>query len=286
MANLREIKRRITSVKSTQQITRAMKMVAASKLRRAQAAITKIRPYALKNKELLRKLQLYSGEKIHPLIAVNSGNKEEVVVVSSDKGLCGGLNTNLFRQVIDYVKNKEVEKEISLTIIGKKGRDFFVRRDFSISATFIDEFENLNYTSIYNIVEYFTQLYINNQRSSIVFAYNGFRSAIAQHPTIEKLLPIDPIEPKPGEHSVDYTYEPEKEEIVTTLFVEGVHLQIYRMFLEAVSSEHAARMTAMENATNNADDMISRLTLIYNRARQSAITKELIEVVSGAEVLR
>lgn len=285
MASLRDIRRRIASVKSTQQITRAMKMVAAAKLRRAQQAILQARPYSLKNKELLAKLQLFSREKDHPLMAINSGSREEIIVVSSDKGLCGGFNTNLYRLIMNYIKENK-EKDISLTILGKKGIEFFKRRNIPITKTFTGIYENINYSSLTNMVEYFKDLYTQRERSSIVVAYNEFKSAISQHPIIEKLLPIEPAENPTGQQIIDYTYEPNKNKIIDKLLVEGVQLQVYRMLLESVSSEHASRMTAMESATNNADDMISRLTLLYNRARQAVITKELIEIVSGAEALK
>lgn len=286
MASLRDTKTRIKSVENTQQITRAMKMVSAAKLRRAQEAIVQARPYANKIKEILGKIKLYSREKMHPLISYNPGNREEIVLVSSDKGLCGGFNANVFRMVLKYIAENKNEKDISLTIIGKKGKEYFKRRDFNVSQTYVDLYDNLNYNSIDFLVKYITDLYLSKERSTIYFAYNEFKSAINQNPTLEKLLPIEPIELAHEEVLIDYTYEPNKDDIVTDLLHEGIHVQIYRMFLESVSSEHSARMTAMENATNNADDMISKLTLLYNRARQSAITTEIIEIVSGAEALK
>ena len=300
-ASLRDIRKRIASIRSTQQITKAMKMVAAARLRRAQESILATRPYAIKMLEVLSSLAARTSVEAHPLLARREPKKVEVVLFTSDRGLCGAFNMNLIQRAERFlVEEKANTDEIGLSLIGRKGRDYFRRRKVRIRREYINFFGKVDYPLASRIGQELVQAYSEKQVDGIYVLYSEFRSAIQQPVVLRKILPVAPKvpdggekTPTPPEHSpeargtgVEYIYEPSEGEILGKLLPMYVEVQIFQALLESVASEYGARMTAMENATNNAAEMIERLTLIYNKARQAAITKELIEIVSGAEALK
>ncbi len=289
MASLRDIKRRITSVKSTQKITRAMKMVAAAKLRRAQEAILQSRPYSHRMRDLVNNLALRAELDAHPLLrrAPESG-KVGVIVVTSDRGLCGGFNSSITNTTLEALKTTLEGREVELTVVGRKGDDLLKRRPVTIRASHINVQDHSLLDVARSIIDDIAEDFIQDGVSEVYCLYNEFKSAISQKVVLEKLLPFEPhadTEEKEDDFPVDYLYEPSVEEVFEDLLVKHLHIQIHRILQESAASEHGARMTAMESATTNAGDMIDRLTLQYNRVRQDAITTELIEVVSGAEAL-
>lgn len=290
MANLKSIRKRIVSVKNTQKITKAMKMVAAARLRRAQQAITELRPYAVKTHEVLSSVASRAGdEEIHPLLARRDVKKVLLVVLSSDRGLAGAFNANINKTGFRMWKELEAEgKEVSFAVIGRKGRDFFRRRDAKIEFDFTNIFENLTVAKAGEIGRAIVAEYKTDGFDQVLVIYNEFKSAISQTVVVESLVPIAVSEgATAGEGgSVDFIYEPNKRALLDQLLPMYVEIEIFRALLESVASEHGARMTAMDNATKNASEMIGRLTLVYNRARQAAITTELMEIIGGAEALK
>jgi F-type H+-transporting ATPase subunit gamma len=292
-ASLRDIRRRIGSIRSTQQITKAMKMVAAARLRRAQESILATRPYATKMFEVLSSLAARTSPEAHPLLARREPKRIEVVVFTSDRGLCGAFNMNLIQRTERFVAEEKANTdEIALSFIGRKGRDYFRKRKVSIRREFINFFGKVDYPLASRIGQELTQAYSEKQVDGIYLLYSEFRSAIQQPVVLKKVLPVTPRSPVEGEGTsprstaVEYLYEPSEGVILDKLLPMYVEVQVYQGLLESVASEYGARMTAMENATNNAAEMIENLTLVYNKARQAAITKELIEIVSGAEALK
>jgi F-type H+-transporting ATPase subunit gamma len=285
MPSLRDIKRRIRSVKNTQQITKAMKLVSASKLRRAQEAILSARPYALRTMDVMNHLAARSNPDLHPLLQRREEKRILLLVISSDKGLCGGFNSNIFRRTLDMIR-KNPDKEVSLIIAGRKGQMFFQSRAVKVLHQFVGWSKNFKFSKAAEIADMLSQLFIQGAVDKIYVVYNEFKSVIQQQVVVEQLLPIVPEESKDKEAPVDYIYEPDEEGILNRLLTMYMNVEVYRAFLESSASEHGARMTAMDNATRNASDMIGELTLYYNKARQAYITKELIEIVSGAEALK
>ncbi len=311
MANLLDIKRRIRSVKNTQQLTKAMKMISAVKLRRSQEQILATRPYALELAKVTAKLaqgaraaaldaepeELDEAEGEietpggHPLLEVRPENRVLLVVVTGDRGLAGSFNAGVLRQAQKRVKQWET---VELLLLGKKGADFYGRRSIPIRRSFRDLFTQVTYERARAIAEDVAGAYSEGDYDAVYVIYNQFKSIATQELTEERLLPIPvaeteeaaaaggPNEPAPG---TDYLYEPSPDAILERILPRYVTFQVYRALLESQAAEHAARMTAMDAATNNAGEMIEKLTLNYNRARQAAITKELIEVVSGANAL-
>jgi F-type H+-transporting ATPase subunit gamma len=291
MANLRAIRKRIGSVKSTQQITKAMKMVSAAKLKRAQDAIIAARPYARKMREVVQQLASRVGEDAHPLLAARETKKLALLVVTTDRGLCGGFNSNLLRATNRFLSaNREKYEEIAIFVVGRKARDFFRRRQVPLRRELLGVLGALSYSHAGTLANELVEGFLSGEFDEVQVAFNEFRSAISQVVRFEKLFPIA-IEQAGGEghkaeSNVDYLYEPSRGEILATLLPKYVETQLFRILLESVAGEHGARMTAMDSATNNAVDMISRLTLQMNRARQATITKELMEIIGGAEALK
>lgn len=285
MPNLRDIKRRIISIKKTQQITKAMKMVSASKLRRAQERIISLRPYSKKMLEVVGSMALRVSESLHPLLQKGEGDIVELVVITADKGLCGGFNNNIIKQAIKILEKYDYQN-VNLTLLGRKGRDFFKKRKFSIRNIYVDFFAKLGYEHAVRISNDIIKIYTEERVERILLVYNEFRSAMSQAITVEQLLPIVPMEIKEGESPIDFLYEPSRDEIFNELLPKHIEIQIYHALLESSAAEYAARMTAMDSASKNASEMIENLTLKFNKARQSAITKELLEVVAGAEALK
>jgi F-type H+-transporting ATPase subunit gamma len=286
LANLRDLVRRIQSVKGTQQITKAMKMVAAAKLRRAQDAISEARPWADTLSNVLANVAART-EFSHPLLEDHEGERTWVVVVSSDKGLCGSFNTNILRAV---ERDLEAERwpEVELAVVGRKASDYFRRRRWNLV---IDDRETMSALSAEagpRLGKKFIEAFTSNEVDSVWLAYNSFVNMIRQDLVVERLLPIEPptVADKDADKSqVDYLYEPDARTLLAELLPRHVETQVQRALLDSAAAEQAARMTSMDAATRNAGEMIDALTLLYNRTRQAAITKELIEIVSGAQAL-
>ena len=286
MATLRDIQRRIRSVQSTQKITRAMKLVAAAKLRRAQERILSARPYASKMAELLG--NLVSGTDTgHPLMEQREGPRRQIVIITADRGLAGAFNTNVIRRAVELVRESS-SAEVTLVVVGRKARDFFRRRATTIKRDMIGFWDRLAYSHAVELADYFMQQYLDSEVDEVVLLYNEFRSVTMQRPVRVQLLPIPHGEVEAAESAapVDYIYEPSPEAILGDLLPRHVRMQVYRALMESLAGEYGARMTAMEAATKNAKEMIDVLTIQYNKARQEKITKELLDIVGGAEALK
>ena len=288
MANLRAIRKRISSVKSTQQITRAMKMVSAAKLRRAQDGINAARPYARKMREVVTAVAGRAGSDAHPLLTSREAKRLALLLVTSDRGLCGSFNSGLTRAVHRFLNEHRGEyEEITLFVVGRKGRDFFRRREVPVRKEYLGVLGSVSRHHAERIADDLVGGFLAGEFDEVRIAFNEFRSAISQIVRFEKMFPIAlESSGKTGGDEVDYLYEPSREEILAVLLPKYVQTMIFRILLESVAGEHGARMTAMDSATNNSVDMISRLTLQMNRARQATITTELTEIVSGAEALK
>jgi F-type H+-transporting ATPase subunit gamma len=286
MPSLKQIKRRIASIKSTQQITRAMKMVAAAKLRRAQENILKARPYSLKLRSVIHEVSGHAERSLHPLLAVRLPREVGVVVVTSDRGLAGSFNTNILKRAVKEIAALEAQgQKVHLVTVGRKGSDFFKKRGYDVIQAHVNLFNNLHFGVASSIGQSLVDLYVREELDRIYLIYNEFKSAIQQFVTVEQLLPIIPDEElKPS--SIEFLYEPNPLAVLSGVLPLYVNIQTWRVFLESNAAEQGARMTAMENATNNARDLIDSLTLTYNKVRQATITKEILEVVSGAEGLK
>jgi F-type H+-transporting ATPase subunit gamma len=287
MPSLIDLRRRVRAVKNTQQITKAMKMVAASKLRRAQERIMSARPYAVQMQRVLRSLASRVDPSLHPLLKPHSFAEQVptlVFIITADKGLCGSFNTNIIKAAAQFVVQPH-EGGVTLGLVGRKGRDYFRRRGFDVRHEQVNLFQNLSFTDAQNIARTAMEEFIADRVDSVYLVYNEFKSVIQQRVVIEQLLPIPRLELPEDERraQVDYVYEPAPEQIFKDLIPHHVEIQVYRALLESAAAENAARMTAMDSATKNATEMIDQLTLYMNKVRQAAITREIIEVVSGAQ---
>lgn len=287
MANLRDIKRRIRSVKNTQQITKAMKLVAASKLRKAQHAILEARPYAIKLMDVLNHLSARCNSDLHPLLDERDGERHLFLIITSDKGLCGSFNGGVIRKMAQHLKDHP-QNDNSLIIAGKKGNDIFRNRPVTIIEDIIGWTRDFDYLKAQAIGDNLATLFSEKKVDKVFMVYNEFKSVMQQEVVVEQLLPVVPekLQHKEGSFAVDYIYEPDEEAILDELLKRYMAVEVYRAFLESSASEHGARMTAMDSASRNAGEMIGGLTLTYNKARQAYITKELIEIVNGAEALK
>jgi F-type H+-transporting ATPase subunit gamma len=286
MANLKEIRNRITSIKSTMQITSAMKMVSAAKLKKAQDAIVAMRPYSSKLTELLQNLSAtldsYSGG---DYAAQREVNKVLLVVITSNRGLCGGFNSSITKTVTRTIKEKYAGKQVDLFAIGKKGGDVLSKtRKVVENRNYI--YDDLTFDNVAEIAEHLMDLYVSGSYDKIELVYNQFKNAATQLPQVEQFLPIKPIEGGDVNANSDYLFEPSKEEIVLALIPKSLKTQLYKALRDSFASEHGARMTAMHKATDNAKDLRDDLLLTYNKARQAAITNEILEIVGGAEALK
>jgi F-type H+-transporting ATPase subunit gamma len=281
MPTLLDMRRRIRSVKNMQQITRAMKMVAAARLRRAQDRIFNARPYSNQLRNLLSSLAARTEQRSHPLLAARPVQNILLVLITADGGLCGAFNANLLRAA-QGVLEEQRNKKVLVMAVGRKGRDHLRRRGIKVCSEHINIFSHLEFSHAQGIAKEIIDLYTKQEVDAVDFLYNEFKSILAQRLMIERYLPIKPIEPPVGETLIDYIYEQPAEEIFHDLLPRYVEIEVYRALLESNAAELAARMTAMDSATNNAAEMIDNLTLHMNRVRQAAITKEIIEVVSGA----
>jgi len=286
MANLRDIRRRIGSVKNTQQITKAMKMVAAAKLRKAQANMIAARPFASKMLDVLNSLATRADQDAHPLLAKREEKNIRVVVVTADRGLCGAFNTNILRFARREVENLAAKSErVVVDCVGRKGWDHFKRRDFELGEHWSGLFRKVRYQDAEKIAGGYIDAFSKGETDAVYLVYNRFKSVIAQEVVVERLLPIQRLKTNKPEALLDYIYEPTEKALFGSLLPKHVAFQVFHSMLESGAAEQAARMTAMESATSNASEMIDSLTLYANRVRQATITKELIEVVSGAQAL-
>jgi len=281
MPALVDLRRRIRSVKSTQQITRAMKMISAAKLRRAQDAIYAARPYAREMLEVLNSLATRADPHGHPLLQERSGSRTLLVVVTADRGLCGAFNANIVRAATGFLRERD-QSSSSLELVGRRGRDYFRRRSYTIRAERVGIFQALRFASAREIAGELIQEYLEDRVDEVHVVYNEFKSIIQQRVVVERLLPIEKLVLEPQEPAQDYVYEPAPKQLFASLLPRHVEVQLWRTLLESAAAEHGARMAAMDAATNNAAEMIEKLTLYMNKVRQAKITNEIIEVVSGA----
>jgi F-type H+-transporting ATPase subunit gamma len=281
MPALIDIRRRIRSVKSTQQITKAQKMVSAAKLRRAQEAMFAARPYARKMMEVLNSLVSRADPKLHPLLEERGDEKVLLVVVTADRGLCGGFNANIIRTATRFLRERG-ERDLALGLLGRKGRDFFRRRKLKVRFERVGIFQSLRYAAAREIAGDLIAGYTRREVDQVYLLYNEFKTVVQQRIVVERLLPVERLVLQPTEPALDYLYEPAPAAIFAEILPKHVEIQVWRALLESAAAEHGARMAAMDAATNNAADMIDRLSLHMNKVRQAAITKEIIEVVSGA----
>ncbi len=287
MPSLKDIRKRIGSVKNTQKITRAMKLVAAAKLRRSQAAIIAQRPYAKELSAVIADLAARTSRDSHPLLQERDGSRALVVTLSSDRGLAGAYNANVIRATENFLRDRADEyPDTKLWLIGRKGGDYFNRRQGPIFERQLAPTSKNALDLSRDVTTRITEAFLGNEFDRVFVVYNEFKSAISQLVRVEQLLPVVPAEVDTEGTPVDFKYEPSKAELLDHLLPLYVSVQLYRSFLESIASEFGARMSAMDNATRNADEMIGKLTLQYNRARQAAITKELLEIISGAESLK
>lgn len=284
MPSLLDIRRRIRSVKNTQQLTKAMKTVSAAKLRRAQERVFSARPYAEQLKKVLGNLTARLENISHPLLEVRPEERILFVVVTADRGLCGAFNSNIVRAAQGFLRDHSGES-VNLATAGRKGRDFFRRRGIPIRSEFVNIFSKLDYGHARDISEASVQAYSDAEVDAVYIVYNEFKSVIQQRVVVEKVLPLSRAELKETEPQLDYIFEQPPQEIFNRLLPRYVEVQIYRALLESAASEHGARMASMDTASRNAGEMIDMLTLNMNRIRQAAITREIIEVVSGAGAL-
>jgi F-type H+-transporting ATPase subunit gamma len=284
MPSLLDIRRRIRSVKNTQQLTKAMKTVSAAKLRRAQERVFSARPYAEQLKRVLGNLTARLENVSHPLLEVRPEQRILLVVVTADRGLCGAFNSNINRTAQGFLRDHK-EQTVQLVTIGRKGRDFFRRRAVPIQSEFVNIFSRLDYGNAKDISEAIIQAYTNSEIDAVYIVYNEFKSVIQQRVVVEKVLPLSRGDLTQAESQPEYIFEQSPQDILNRLLPRYVEIQIFRALLESAASEHGARMASMDTASRNAGDMIEMLTLNMNRIRQAAITREIIEVVSGAGAL-
>ncbi len=290
MATLRDIKLRIKGVKSTQQITKAMKMVAAAKLRRATESVLNARPYAKKISVLLSSLVNEDEKQANPLFADREVKNVAVVVVTADRGLCGAFNTNIIKEAVRYLEEEVNQKGLNyqLYCLGKKGSDYFGRRNYNLAAAYPGIFSHINYTIAQKLVDEIIPKYLDGSIDKVIIIFNEFKSIIQQKIVVEQFLPIasGTENENDKQESVNYIYEPDQKAIFEYLIPKHLKGQMWRVLLESNASEFAARMTAMDNATTNAKELIRTLSLTYNSKRQAAITTEILEIVSGANALK
>ena len=287
MPSLIDLRRRIRAVKSTQQITKAMKMIAASRLRRAQERVVGARPFAQRMLRVLNGLVSRVDQEAHPLLRMPEGDARPLlIVITGDRGLSGSFNSNVIKAAGAFITTEGVGREIALGLVGRKGRDFFRRRGFDVRYEQVNSFAKLKFADAVDLATTAIEEFTSGDATSVYLVYNEFKSVMSQRVVVERLLPIPRLEAKDmGDEAglaVDYLYEPSPEEIFRDLLPRHVQIQVYRALLESNAAFFAAQMTAMDSASRNAADMIENLTLYMNKVRQAAITREIIEVVSGA----
>ncbi len=290
MATLRDLRKKIKAIQSTKKITAAMKMVAAAKLRKVQERMLNFRPYATKMETALSDLAKVSEREMHPLLALRPKTTVEVIVITSDRGLCGGFNTNILKTAAAYINTlKQEGVELNVSVVGRKARDYFRRRNITMRKTWMGFSGRITYGNAQEIASDMIENYTNEAIDEVNIIFSEFKSLLVQKPTVMKLLPIgiDSLEPEEGSSlSGDFLYEPSMEGIFQKLLPKYIEIQVYRALLETSTSEEGARMTAMENATKNCGELIDKVTLVANKVRQASITKELMDIVGGVEALK
>jgi len=287
MPSLQGLRRKIGSIKNTQKITKAMKMVAAAKLKRAQDRILAARPYAKKMAVVLGSLSSRVNRQAHPLLRKPSGTRIELLVVTSDRGLCGAFNTNILRKASEFLREKqEAGCRVSVSVIGRKGRDFFRRRAWPIRQEWTGVFDRLSYEHALDIGGDIVQQFTGGTFDELHLVYNEFKSAIQQRVVVEQLLPITSLDQEAESLGGGYLFEPDEEELLKVLLPKHIEVQTFHALMESSAAELGARMAAMDGATRNAGELIKKMTLYYNKTRQAAITKELMDIVGGSEALR
>lgn len=290
MPSLQSLRRKIGSVKNTQKITKAMKMVASAKLKRAQGRILAFRPYGLKMRDVVSTLSRRVNRALHPLLEKRPTRMVRVVVVTSDRGLCGAFNANIIRRALEFIREREARGvKVEIGLVGRKGREFFRRRHWPTHAPYVDIFDRLTYEHGMEIAQAATEQYTKGMFDEAHIIYNEFKSALQQRVIVEQLFPIESLDEQ-GETGEklggSYLYEPDEHELLDALLMKHLQAQAFRILLESSAAEQAARMAAMDGATRNAGELITKLTLYYNKTRQAAITKELMDIVGGAEALK
>ncbi len=291
MPSLQSLRRKIASVKNTQKITKAMKMVAAAKLKRAQDRILSSRPYAHQLRDVVRHLAERASRLSHPLLHKREGHKTELLVITSDRGLCGAFNANILRQAAEFLReHAERGEQVSVSVAGRKGCDFFRRRTWTIRQEWPGIFDRLSFEHALDMGQDIIQHYNDGTFDQLYVVYNEFKSVMQQRVVVEKLLPIESLEEEASQEPARavgaYLFEPDEHELLQTLLPKHFQVQAFRVLLESAAAEQAARMTAMDGATRNAGELIQKVTLFYNKTRQAAITKELMDIVGGAEALK
>lgn len=288
MPSLQSLRRKIASVKNTQKITKAMKMVAAAKLKRAQDRILSSRPYAHKMREVLANLSRRVNRSAHPLLQKRTGNKIEILVVTSDRGLCGAFNTNIIRKAVETLREHEGRgHKVTVSLVGRKSRDFFRRRNWALRQQWTEVFDKLSFEHALDIGQDLTDHFVKGTFDELYVIYNEFKSAIQQRVIVERLFPIEALETDGTAAATlggSYEYEPDEEELLEALLPKHFQIQAYRILLESSAAEQGARMAAMDGATRNAGELIKKVTLFYNKTRQTAITKELMDKIGRAHV--
>ncbi len=282
MPSLRDLRRRIKSIKSTQQITKAMKAVSAAKMRRAQENVLAARPFARRVRDVLGRVSAASVGVKHPLLAVREPQKTAFIIVTADRGLCGGFNANIIKKAVQEMKDRP---NVEVINIGRKGRDYCRRQGYNIAQQYVGIGETADLGLAREVARYVMDKYAAEEYDEVYIIFSQFVNVLVQRPVIQKLLPVEPPEGEDGGKKVDYIFEPDADQIMDRLLPMYVENAVFQALLESKAGEHSARMTAMDNATNNAAEMIDRLTLSMNRARQAAITKEISEIVGGAAAL-
>ena len=286
MPNLKEIKSRITSVKSTIQITSAMKMVSAAKLKKAQDAIIQLRPYSNKLTEIMSSVSSASEDSSQNKYSEEREvDKILLVPITSNRGLCGGFNANIIKKTIEIEKELNSKSELTILSIGKKSSEFFKKNKYNVHSTHDDVFQGVNYEDVSKIAELILNDFANEKFDKVILVYNQFKNAATQIIMQEDFLPLNKTQSENSQEAVDYIYEPGKDDILNELIPKSLKTQLFKAILDSNASEHGARMTAMHKATDNATELKNELTLSYNKARQAAITGEILEIVGGAEAL-
>ena len=290
MPSLQSLRRKIGAIKNTQKITKAMKMVAAAKLKRAQDRILSARPYGHKMRDVIANLSRRVNRSAHPLLQKRTGRNIEILIVTSDRGLCGAFNANIIRKAFEFIHQSEVRgSKVMLSIVGRKGREYFRRRPWPIRQQWLGIFDRLSYEHGIEIGHDLIESYTKGAFDELYVIYNEFKSAIQQRVIVEKFFPIEALDQMnegAPQFGGSYLYEPDEDELLAALLPKHFQTQAYRVLLESSAAEHGARMAAMDGASRNAGESIKKLTLYYNKTRQAAITKELMDIVGGAEALK
>ncbi|MGI6682704.1 MAG: ATP synthase F1 subunit gamma [Myxococcota bacterium] len=292
MATLKQIRRRLTSVRNTQKITRAMKLVATAKLRRAQENMTRAKPYARRLRKMIWDVSERSGEDAHRLLEVREEKKALLIVITSDRGMCGAFNSNINKRAEKYLReNENGHEQVALALLGRKGRDYFRRRPYSIDKEYMEVLSAPSFESVCKIGDEIKARYLDGNLDAVYIVYNEFKSAMSQNVVVERFLPIIPERDSdesanPELEGIEFAFEPTMELVLDSVLPLYINVRLYFAVLESLAAEMGARMTAMEAATENAGELLTKLTMQYNKARQAMITNEMLEIVSGAEALK